>query len=288
ANGEADFVSADGGEVFTAGKCGLVPVMAEQYDENTAFSYYAVAVVKKGSQVTWQNLQGKRSCHTGIGRTAGWNVPMSHIYNQTNECNFTQFFSSGCAPGADPSSPFCKQCAGIGEDKCSANDDEPYYGYTGAFKCLVEDSGDVAFIKHTTVPENADGNGPDFSQSLSSADFELICPGSQNPVPVTEFASCNLARVPAHAVISHPENRTKIVGILQELQNSFGPNGTNTRFRIFKSEGGRNLLFKDSTKCLQEVQTNNFESFLGNEYINAVRSLRQCTANTPGLYFTLP
>lgn len=50
-----------------------------------------------------------------------------------------KFFSSGCAPGADPSSPFCAQCAGSGkavgdESKCKASADEHYYGYAGAFR----------------------------------------------------------------------------------------------------------------------------------------------------------
>lgn len=49
------------------------------------------------------------------------------------------FFSSGCAPGADPLSPFCTQCAGSGknvgdESKCKASSEEQYYGYAGAFR----------------------------------------------------------------------------------------------------------------------------------------------------------
>uniref|UniRef100_A0A673BKA4 Serotransferrin n=1 Tax=Sphaeramia orbicularis TaxID=375764 RepID=A0A673BKA4_9TELE len=264
---EADAMAMDGGQVYTAGKCGLVPVMAEQYDEGIASSYYAVAVVKKNSGVTWENLRGKRSCHTGMGRTAGWNIPMAWY-----GCDY--FFSSGCAPGADPTSPFCTQCAGSGktvgdEAKCKASAEEKYYGYAGAFRCLVEDAGDVAFIKHTIVPENSDGNGPDWARGLRSADYELICPG-KGPVPITDFASCNLARVPAHAVMARPESRSKVLRILQD--------------QMFQSVDGKNLLFKDSTKCLQEVQVDNYESFLGSEYMNAMRSLRECSGNTPGLY----
>lgn len=56
-----------------------------------ASSYYAVAVVKKSAGLTWETLKGKRSCHTGIGRTAGWNVPMGLIYKQTKDCNFSKW-----------------------------------------------------------------------------------------------------------------------------------------------------------------------------------------------------
>ncbi|XP_069548086.1 transferrin-a [Brachyistius frenatus] len=292
---EADAMAVDGGQVFTAGKCGLVPAMVEQYDaaecnssEASAFSYYAVAVVKKASGLTWETLRGKKSCHTGIGRTAGWNVPMGLIHNNTHECNFTKFFPGGCAPGADPNSTFCDQCVGsgksVGEDfKCKASAEEQYYGYAGAFRCLVQDAGDVAFIKHTIVAENSDGIGPEWAKTVKSDDYQLICPGKE-PVAISEYASCHLAKVPAHAVVTRPEIRSDVIRVLQDQQTKFGPSGTDSSFKLFTSDDGKNLLFKDSTKCLQEVKRGKtYADFLGLEYMAVMKSLRQCQDNTPDL-----
>ncbi|XP_076838351.1 saxiphilin-like isoform X2 [Brachyhypopomus gauderio] len=145
---EADAVAIDGGQVYTAGKCGLVPAMVEQYDESKcasgdatdASTYYAVAVVHKDSGLTWETLKGKKSCHTGLGRTAGWNVPMGVIHKETRECDFSKFFSESCVPGAEPTSSLCALCAGSGKGvggdvkKCKASSDELYFGYAGAFR----------------------------------------------------------------------------------------------------------------------------------------------------------
>uniref|UniRef100_A0A3B4E724 Serotransferrin n=1 Tax=Pygocentrus nattereri TaxID=42514 RepID=A0A3B4E724_PYGNA len=283
---EADAMAIDGGQVYTAGKCGLVPAMVEQYDEY-ASSYYAVAVVRKGSGVTWNNLRGKKSCHNSLGRTAGWNIPMALLHNSTGECDFSKYFSQSCAPGADPESNLCALCKGSGKGvrservKCKPSTEELYYGYAGTFRCLVEGGGDVAFVRHSTVEENTDGKGPDWASKLKSSDFELICPGSS--APVSDYARCNLAKVPAHAVVTHPESRRDVVAILKEQQGMFGGSIPDAPFRMFQSENGKNLLFKDSTKCLQEIPaTKTFKEFLGDAYVATMDFLRQCSSNVPG------
>ncbi|KAL6468368.1 hypothetical protein MHYP_G00240450 [Metynnis hypsauchen] len=291
---EADAVVIDGGQVYTAGKCGLVPAMVEQYDgskcssEGDASSFYAVAVVRKDSAVTWETLKGRRSCHTGIGRAAGWNIPMGLIHHSTKECDFSKYFSQSCAPGADASSTLCALCKGRGksvgseETKCKATADEIYYGYAGAFRCLADHNGDVAFVKHTTVEENTDGRGPDWASKLKSSDFKLICPGGS--APVSDFARCNLAKVPAHAVVTRPESRSDVVAFLKEQQSSFGSDIPDAPFRMFQSENGKNLLFQDSTKCLQEVPaTKRFKEFLGDVFVASMDSLRQCASSVPEL-----
>ncbi|XP_008579346.1 PREDICTED: serotransferrin-like, partial [Galeopterus variegatus] len=180
-NGEADAMSMDGGYVYIAGKCGLVPVMAENYKKGSDCvgspeeGYLAVAVVKKSdADLTWNSLKGKKSCHTAVDRTAGWNIPMGLLYNKINHCQFGEFFSQSCAPGSDKNSNLCELCMGSGPNKCEPNNKEGYYGYTGAFRCLVE-KGDVAFVKHKTVEQNTNGMCTCSSVPIKSESLGFTC-----------------------------------------------------------------------------------------------------------------
>ncbi|XP_019488257.1 PREDICTED: inhibitor of carbonic anhydrase-like, partial [Hipposideros armiger] len=222
AKGEADAMSLDGGFIYTAGKCGLVPVLAENYlsgDGNEQLGskcvntpvegYYVVAVVKKSdADLTWNSLRGKKSCHTSVGTSAGWHIPMGLIFNQTGSCKLDEFFSQSCAPGSDPESSLCALCSGSSGSTpahvCAAQSRERYYGSSGALRCLVE-KGDVAFVKHPTVLQNTDGKNPeDWAKNLKKDDFQLLClDGTRKPV--TEAENCHLGRAPSHAVVSRED-----------------------------------------------------------------------------------
>ena len=75
--------------------------------------YYAVAVVHQNdAALTFSQLEGKKSCHTGVRKTSGWNVPIGYMINagimQVEDCQGDimaagSFFSQSCAPGRDAS-----------------------------------------------------------------------------------------------------------------------------------------------------------------------------------------
>lgn len=239
----ADIITLDGGLVDKArSQYNLKPIVAEKYGE-TGGTYYAVAVVKKNSPYrSFSDLRGAKSCHTGIGRTAGYNAPLYTLIKlgliQRDQCPYakalSEFFSGGsCLPGArdmknnlseDISDRLCSLCAGnkdVNDEstKCNFDATEAYSGYTGAFRCLVEGEGDVAFVKHVTVRGNTgknsldlikvlnknscftlDGRNPEgWASHLKSSDFELLCPdGVRNSID--DYENCHLARAPPHMV----------------------------------------------------------------------------------------
>ena len=79
---------------------------------------------------------------------------------------------------------------------------------------MADQVGDVAFVKHTTVPDNTDGNAnEDWSMNLNSADYELLC-ADNTRMPISAWETCNLAKVPSHAVVT---SSTKTTAQKQEI-----------------------------------------------------------------------
>ncbi|XP_027704621.1 melanotransferrin isoform X2 [Vombatus ursinus] len=296
---EADVITLSGDDIYTAGQIyGLVPAAGESYQYDAKDTYYAVAVVKRNSSYafTMDELKGKRSCHSGYGIASGWDIPVGVLvqrgFIRPKGCDVFQavseFFSASCVPvnnAKDYPPQLCELCVGDdhGLNKCLGNSQERYYGYSGAFRCLAEGAGDVAFIKHSTVFDNTDGhNTEDWAVGLRSEDYELLCPNGAR-AEVTQFEACNLAQVPAHAVMVHPDtNIFAVYGLLDKAQDLFGNDSNKNGFKMFDSSDyrGQDLLFKDSTVRVVPVQEKtSYTSWLGQDYVASLEGLQslQCS-----------
>ncbi|KAJ1525243.1 hypothetical protein ONE63_010068 [Megalurothrips usitatus] len=245
---KAHITLVDAGEVFIGGRYhSLVPIMQERLTGGQKF-YYAVAVVKRGTllDVTHlSQLRGKRACFAGVGTQAGWVLPvytmMQHGGMQVIDCNnhvksTINFFGPSCAvnslidkynPIGDNSDRLCELCIGkIPGGKCTSAD--PYAGFEGAFRCLVE-KGDIAFLKHTTVAELTNSNF-DF-HGVKKENFELLCTDGTRR-SVDDFRSCNWGPVQSHAIVTTSaktvEQRRMYQNFLKRVIEMYGRRSNST------------------------------------------------------------
>ena len=205
----------DGHEVFDGSRdMGLQPVMADDYSGNgDALSYYAITVVPKtmceeNPELSLDDLKGMRSCHTGYRKTSGWTIPLATIIagmpnggdgNASDVGVMTGMFPTMCAPGYDGDEEGATEatCANCGGD-CSKTDSEPYQGYDGALRCMMEGQGDLAFVKHSTPLDYAsDGAKPEEWSTVAMDDLRILCP-TGGCAELGSYESCNFAKVPSH------------------------------------------------------------------------------------------
>uniref|UniRef100_A0A0P4WM63 Transferrin-like domain-containing protein n=1 Tax=Scylla olivacea TaxID=85551 RepID=A0A0P4WM63_SCYOL len=315
ASGGAHITTADGGDVYHAYRDHqLMPIVSERYGLLDA-SYFAVAVVHIKSNISsLSDLRGKKSCHTGIGRTAGWKIPVVTLLKagllKEGDCDFAaqigNFFSSSCVPGAkdpkyDPKGTnpesLCDLCIGNNvngapgpvQGKCDRRPIEAFSGYTGAFRCLVQGGGDVAFIKQTTVGENTNGNNNmSWAANLRSTDFKLLCRNT-GAADVVDYNTCNLARVPAHKVIIDPKlsavMKEEVRILLLRASDEFPP-GQDV-FKMFGTfKGKQDLIFKDSATALVNIRMDTFHKSLNDSYYETLQKLDECKLESIPLRLT--
>lgn len=217
--GIADVAVLDASDVYTAGlQYHLVPFISEVYNLEDA-EYYVVAVAKESDPSTELTyLRGKDTCHGGINTAAGWVYPLAFLISngwiRPYGCNSiraaAEYFSKSCVPGAlsteyntgVPYDNMCDLCHGPSFRYCRRDASEDYYGHTGAFRCLVEGGGHVAFVKHTTVTENTGGKKREWwARDNLNDDFELLCPDGTR-AEINEYTRCNLGKVKANAIVT--------------------------------------------------------------------------------------
>lgn len=292
-NGTADAASMFPDDIYAAGLChGLQLAAGESCNGIDGISYYVVALARRSSaDLSLLEMHERSSCHPGIRTTVGWTVPIGYLVNTSQisvgeQCNFPRavgnFFGYSCVPGVkdpqhDPrgNNPknLCEACIGDENDRhiCANNHRERHYGETGALRCVAENLGDVAFVKHTTVFDNLDGkNQESWALDMEVEDLKLLCPDGSEASP-EEFEQCHLAAVPANAVVVRPDDRCRVWKFLERLQNAFG-NSTES-FHMFSSlaYGEADLMFSDSTHHLERV-ISSYTSWLGPSYTTVLQA----------------
>lgn len=91
--------------------------------------------------------------------------------------------------GSNPSK-LCGICSN--QKTCPRNASERYYGYHGAYRCLTEGAGDVAFVSHLSV---FDFTGLE-NDLNPGEDFGLLCPdGSRKGKVKVNYLRDNMAGV---------------------------------------------------------------------------------------------
>lgn len=190
----------------------------------------------------------------------------------------------------------CDLCHGVSHRYCRRDASEDYYGYTGAFRCLVEGGGDVAFVKHTTVAENTDGKRNEFwARNTFTKDFELLCmDGTRRPT--SDYKNCNLGSVASNAIVtrgSYKEyNDTEInayINLLTYAQQFFGRKEQDEDFSMYYSAAPySDLIFQDATQRLVIVppEKREYSAYLGKDFMRA-RRVVDCRASASAISYSV-
>ncbi len=191
--GHADIAFLDGGSAWLGWQqYGLDVIAADQKDDGSTY-YTPQAWVRNSSDIhTLEDLAGRDSCHTGWLKSAGMLMPMGYmignglveVVGDENEIDSLR---------ATIDSHF-------GNATIPAKGDL-YYGYDGAFRCMTEGHGDVAFAKATSYEDHCEGN----EWCLDRSEYRPL-----EPV---------FGRVPSHAVMMNPSysNDAKIAAATTAL-----------------------------------------------------------------------
>ncbi|BBN15172.1 hypothetical protein MPTK1_6g17580 [Marchantia polymorpha subsp. ruderalis] len=276
-NGEADLISLEAGYAYMAFlNKSMKAILSEEYSFH-AQSYGAVAVVNKymcdrNSRLSLEDLRNFKSCHPGYQTSGGWNYPVYYLLkmgidprlkNDSSDPNdvktINSFFSESCAPSELGHGGLCSAC---GNTSSCSSIDNIYAGETGAFRCLMDGTGDIAFLRaKTATMYSSDGVNRQAWSSKSVSEFMYLCPGG-GCKPINEnYGDCVFATVPANPLMT----RNNITGkrrdaIIQALLNA------NWTSQLYMGNNWQNYLLSVSTQALAKVSqlTRQYLSTSGN------------------------
>jgi ABC-type phosphate/phosphonate transport system substrate-binding protein len=148
--GHVDIAFLDGGAAWLAWQQhGLEAILADQKSDGSTY-YTAQAWVLADSDIqTLEDLEGRDSCHTGWLKSAGMLMPMGYMINN----GIVEV--SGDAQDIDSLRTTIENHFG---DATIPAKGDLYYGYSGAFRCMTEGVGDVAFAKTTSYEDHCEWN----------------------------------------------------------------------------------------------------------------------------------
>ena len=211
--GHADIAFMDGGAAWIGWKEYDLAAMAADQKSDERTYYYAHAWVKADSEMAAAHLdddpstdpfallEGKTSCHTGWLKSAGMLLPMGYLIGNG--------YADVVGDPDDVDSLRNSIYNFFSDDASIPESGTPYYGYSGAVKCLSDGTGDVAFAKDSTVDSYC-GNDME-------ADNEEWCLDRDQYVALPAFG-----KAPSHPLMYNPgmldvQTRTAILNALMSL-----------------------------------------------------------------------
>jgi len=318
-DGTFHITTLGGIELFTSYEdYSLEPLVAEIYVTRDPAAYYGIGVVKasqcgEGKMFTGKNkqsLQGKDSCHAGYREAGGWYLPLGSLLSgenpimptvqdpngqvRTDAYSASEFFGKVCAPRATDDGPkvngtiwepLCELCKESGgSDPCAANptqDGNPYYDYTGAFKCMKEgtdESPRVGWVKHTTL---SDYNRQFPADRQSLADYAILCTDGCRAWTEENYKDpkCNNGESASQAVIARAGYESSSVG--GKVKTAL-LNGGNVKLAAIEIAGQENFFWSASTESLEDVSARAFEDDFYQAYSELKEVLYLALGTSPG------
>ena len=229
--GNADIALMDAGAAWVGWQQYGLEVLAADLNVDGRTYYNANAWVKSDSDVAIAHLDdnlysdpfallsGKTSCHTGWLKSVGMLLPMGYLIG----LGYANIIG-------DPNDveTIRNTIHGFFDSNSSIPDSgTPYYGYSGALKCLSEGKGDVAFLEENSV------------EILCNNEFSSLnqewCLDIEEYIGLPAFG-----KSPSHPVMYNPnfldsEIMTKVTNVLVEMSSD--PEATNILENILNTPG---------------------------------------------------